>query len=108
MNGTIPGPTLYVNPGDQLIIEFYNDLHLDLDLLEDNVEDGDVTASDTESYDDETYVHNKVSVPNESNLHFHGLFVSSTLPSDDTTLVIKPGESYVYNTTIPYNHLPGF
>jgi len=53
------------------------------------------------------YKHNSYSVPNESNLHFHGLHVSGEVPSDDTTLVVPPGESYQYMTTLPEDHMPG-
>ena len=51
LNGTLPGPTLYVNPGDTLIINFYNDL--------------------VAGVNDVPYTHNELSAPNESNLHFH-------------------------------------
>jgi FtsP/CotA-like multicopper oxidase with cupredoxin domain len=86
LNGTLPGPTLYLNPGDKLIVDFYNDLAADPSQI---------------------HRHNEFSVPNESNLHFHGLHVSGELPSDDVTMAIKPGGYYRYVTTLPKDHLPG-
>mmetsp|Transcript_51951 Transcript_51951/g.125252 ORF Transcript_51951/g.125252 Transcript_51951/m.125252 type:complete len:544 (+) Transcript_51951:357-1988(+) len=85
-NGTIPGPTLRVKPGDTLNIRFLN-------LLQDQ---------------GVPYRHNTISAPDESNLHFHGLYVSGELPSDDTTVVVKAnGDSFEYTTTIPSVHHPG-
>ena len=86
LNGTLPGPTLRVRPGDKLIVDFYNDLPVEQNL---------------------PYIHNEFSAPDESNLHFHGLHVSGELPSDDATLVVPAGQSYRYMTTIPSDHLPG-
>lgn len=88
LNGTLPGPVPYLNPGDTLVIDFYNDLEAD-------------------PLKDETYRHNNFSAPNETNLHFHGLHVSGELPSDDVTLVVKPGDHFQYITTLPEDHLPG-
>ena len=84
-NGTVPGPTLVVSAGDTINLHFINQ------LADQGVE----------------YVHNEFSAPDETNIHFHGLHVSGEEPSDDATLVLGPGESYAYNTTLPANHLPG-
>ena len=85
-NGTIPGPTFRVKPGDTLNIRFIN-------LLQ-----GQGVG----------YRHNQLSAPDESNLHFHGLYVSGERPSDDTSIVVQPdGGSYEYTTTIPQVHHPG-
>ncbi|CAB9509169.1 Blue copper oxidase CueO [Seminavis robusta] len=86
LNGTIPGPTLRLHPGDTLIIDFYNALQ---------------PGTDSE------YRHNEYSAPDESNLHFHGLHVSGELPSDDVTMSVAPGQRYRYITKLPKDHMPG-
>jgi len=65
LGGQFPGPTLRLRAGDTLQIAFSNDLS-DQGL---------------------TYVHNRYSGVDDSNLHFHGLYVSGELPSDDVTYV---------------------
>lgn len=84
-NGTLPGPTLVLSPGDVLNVKFVN-------LLEDQ---------------GIPYRHNELSAPDESNLHWHGLHVSGEAPSDDALLVIPPGETYEYTSVLPQNHHPG-
>lgn len=81
----VPGPTLRLKRGDELHISFHNK------LVDQNL----------------PYVHNQVSAPDESNVHFHGLHVHGELPSDDVTYVVKPGDSYNYMTTLPQDHMPG-
>jgi len=84
-NGQYPGPTLRLKAGDELQVHFTNQ-------LEDQ---------------GRPYVHNEMSAPDETNLHFHGLHVSGELPSDDVTYVIQPGDSFDYVTVLPDNHLGG-
>lgn len=86
-NATFPGPTLRLKPGDILRVEFQNKL-----------EDQGLATS---------YIHNQFSAPDESNLHFHGLHISGELPSDDVTHVVKPGQRYTYETTLPDEHMGG-
>ena len=45
--------------------------------------------------------------PDVSNLHFHGLHTSSTLPADDSTLPVGPKAEYTYVIEIPADHAPG-
>jgi FtsP/CotA-like multicopper oxidase with cupredoxin domain len=84
-NGQYPGPTLRISPGDKLQLNFSNSL----------------------SDQNAPFVHNGMSAPDETNLHFHGLHVSGELPSDDPLIVIGPGESFVYETVVPREHLGG-
>lgn len=84
-NGSFPGPTLLVRPGDLIRLTLENR------LPESNV----------------PYRHNEYSAPTETNMHFHGLWVSGELPSDDATLVLRPGTSFQYSTQIPDTHSPG-
>eukprot|EP00287_Rhodomonas_sp_CCMP768_P005127 CAMPEP_0196740098 /NCGR_PEP_ID=MMETSP1091-20130531/29045_1 /TAXON_ID=302021 /ORGANISM="Rhodomonas sp., Strain CCMP768" /LENGTH=490 /DNA_ID=CAMNT_0042085031 /DNA_START=156 /DNA_END=1628 /DNA_ORIENTATION=+ len=85
LNGTIPGPTIRLMPGDVFSIEFQNK------LADQGIQ----------------YEHNAYSAPDESNIHFHGLHVSGELPSDDTTVVVSPGQSRQYSTQLPASHMPG-
>lgn len=84
-NGMFPGPTLRMHPGDELRVNFTNAL----------VDQGI------------PFVDNELSGPDETNIHFHGLHVSGELPSDDTTHVVRPGESFAYFTLLPNDHMPG-
>lgn len=86
INGIVPGPTLMLSPGDQLDVTFYNKC---------------------EQQDSAVHLHNNLSFPDESNLHFHGLHISGNLPSDDPSLVVGPGDKYEYHTTLPLEHMPG-
>eukprot|EP00756_Hemistasia_phaeocysticola_P064943 Hpha_TRINITY_DN8173_c0_g1::TRINITY_DN8173_c0_g1_i1::g.171977::m.171977 len=85
LNGTIPGPTLRVKPGDTMMVDFVNQLE-DQGLV---------------------YVHNEFSAPDESNIHFHGLHISGELPSDDVTVPVLPGQRMRYVTTLPDYHMGG-
>lgn len=84
-NGDLPGPTFRLQPGDTMKVTFVNDLN-DQGL---------------------SHINNCISSPDESNLHFHGLYISGELPSDDATLVVSPGQNYSYSTKLPENHMPG-
>ena len=85
-NGSLPGPTLRLQPGDTVVIEFCN-----------NLPPGRGNP----------HANNQISGPDETNLHFHGLFITGELPSDDSLLTVLPGECYTYNTTLPQEHLGG-
>ena len=84
--GTLPGPTLKVNAGDTMRILFQNKLQEQVGQNENE---------------------NEFSIPDTSNLHFHGAHVSGELPSDDVTLKVEPGSEYQYETHFPTNHMPG-
>lgn len=82
-NGTLPGPTMRLSAGEYLRIDYANELM------------GEEGTND---------VPNDFSVPDNTNLHFHGLHVSVKLPSDDTELGILPQESYKYEVFLPKYH----
>ena len=86
LNGTLPGPTIRVKAGDRMRILFQNRLPAQPNAKK---------------------VHNEFGYVDESNLHFHGLHVHGDLPSDDTKLVVGPGEVFQYETTLPDDHMPG-
>ena len=84
-NGELPGPTLRIKAGDVLNVRFENN------LIDQGI----------------GFVHNSLSAPDESNLHFHGLHISGELPSDDVSLHLSPGQAYDYLIELPADHLPG-
>ncbi len=87
--GTYPGPTLKVRPGDRLRIALVNDLPdavnpVLLSRDRDDTPTGQIT-----------------------NLHVHGFHVSPKSPSDDVFLDIAPGTTFHYEYQIPANHPTG-
>ena len=86
LNGIAPGPTLRVNAGDRLKVFFENQMEEQATAVEN---------------------HNAYQLPDTSNLHFHGPYISGELPSDDVTMGLHAGESYQYDTMFPEEHMPG-
>ena len=86
LNGSVPGGTVHVFPGDDLRVTFRNDLSAQPGARK------EVNAYQT---------------PDTSNLHWHGAHVSSRRPGDDAKLVVAPGESYEYTIEVPEDHMPG-
>jgi FtsP/CotA-like multicopper oxidase with cupredoxin domain len=85
--GTLPGPTLRVQPGDTLRIKLSNDLP--------------PNRSDPLAYPD---------LPqqlNTTNFHFHGSHVSPDGISDNIFRVMQPGQSYDIEIAIPDDHTRG-
>ena len=85
--GTIPGPTLRLQPGDALKIRFHN-------LL---------PASRDEDPRDEDLPHHL----NSTNFHFHGAHVSPEGISDNIFRVFEPGQSYDIEIDVPADHPSG-
>src|SRR4051794_37060731 len=87
--GSYPGPTLRVRPGDRLQIALVNDLPDTVNpvLLSRDRQDNPV--------------------PQITNLHVHGFHVSPKSPSDDVFLDIAPGTTFHYEYEIPANHPTG-
>jgi L-ascorbate oxidase len=44
---------------------------------------------------------------NDTNMHLHGLHVSSTLNSDNVFLTVQPSSEFTYEYEIPATHSPG-
>jgi len=85
-NGSVPGPTLAVRPGDKLSILLVNDLE---------------APSGPDAMN--TFHH-----PNFTNLHVHGLHVSPQTPGDNVLDInLRPGESFRYQYRLPVDHSPG-
>ena len=85
--GTAPGPTLRLKPGDVLRIKLIND-------MPPNRDPGPVDHSLPHDF-------------NTTNLHSHGLHVSPSGISDNVMRVMEPGESYDIEIAIPSDHIPG-
>jgi FtsP/CotA-like multicopper oxidase with cupredoxin domain len=85
--GTIPGPTLRVKPGDVLRIKLINDMPPNRDP----------------SPADHSLPHHF----NTTNLHTHGLHVSPSGIADNVMRVMEPGKSYDVEVAIPSDHIPG-
>ncbi|MEW6281343.1 MAG: multicopper oxidase family protein [Candidatus Eremiobacterota bacterium] len=86
-NGTIPGPTLRVKPGDLLRVHLVNNLPANTDPLPADI--------------------NIIHHPGTTNLHTHGFHVSPRSPSDNIFLVIEPGQNSTYEFRIPADHPTG-
>jgi FtsP/CotA-like multicopper oxidase with cupredoxin domain len=87
--GTYPGPTLKVRPGDRLRIALVNDLPDAVNPV--------LLARDRDDR----------AVSQITNLHVHGFHVSPKSPSDDVFLDIAPGTTFHYEYEIPANHPTG-
>jgi FtsP/CotA-like multicopper oxidase with cupredoxin domain len=85
--GTIPGPTLRVKPGDVLRIKLINDM--------------------PPNRDPTPIIHSLPHQFNMTNLHSHGLHVSPSGISDNVMRMMKPGKSYDIEIAIPADHIPG-
>jgi FtsP/CotA-like multicopper oxidase with cupredoxin domain len=89
-NSGLEAPTLVVNPGDQLIIHFTNNLPVPAGLTP-NVNPCDGMMG-----------------PNVTNIHFHGTDISPTCGQDEVLrTLVNPGQSFDYNVTIPADEPPG-
>jgi FtsP/CotA-like multicopper oxidase with cupredoxin domain len=110
-NGVVPGPVITVSPGDTLVYTIVNNLEANAPERGQNRgvasagsdDDVDCTAEDCEFNSINQYTH-----PNVTNLHTHGLHVSSQQPGDDVLHTrISPGETYTYTSKLPDDHMGG-
>jgi FtsP/CotA-like multicopper oxidase with cupredoxin domain len=85
--GTVPGPTLRLKPGDVLRVRLVNDLPPNRDAAP----------------IDRSLPH----LLNNTNLHTHGLHVSPDGIADNVMRVMEPGQSYDVEIAIPPDHVPG-
>lgn len=85
--GTIPGPTLRLKPGDVLRIQLINDL--------------------PPNRDPAPVIHSLPHQFNTTNFHSHGLHVSPSGISDNVMRIMEPGKSYDIEIAIPADHVRG-
>lgn len=88
-NGTVPGPTLKIRPGEELRIRLVNELP---------------PRADDHCGRDQV---NRPHCFNTTNLHTHGLHVSPLAPSDNSFLKIGPRTEYEYCFQVPKFHPAG-
>ncbi len=82
---TIPGPTMYMTPGETYVLTFKNTL----------------------PYAEPSQEHNVLKDPNITNIHTHGLHVSGETPGDDVTRLINGGYCGDYVYDIQADHMGG-
>jgi FtsP/CotA-like multicopper oxidase with cupredoxin domain len=82
---SIPGPTMYMTPGETYVLTFKNTL----------------------DFEEPSHDENEFKDPNISNIHTHGLHVSGETPADDVTRVINGGFCGDYVYEIPSDHMGG-
>ncbi|MGI8486067.1 MAG: multicopper oxidase family protein [Thermomicrobiales bacterium] len=98
--GSVPGPTLRVRPGDTLRIKLVNKLG----EMPDGIASNSPFQIMPEAGDGQQMEHG---YEGDTNLHLHGFHVSPDEPSDDVFIRVKPGDSYQYEFHIPSNHPAG-
>lgn len=87
-NGTFPGPTLVVRPGDMIDIRFTNK----------------IVFAEADHEDNYGRPPRKT---NEANLHYHGMHLSPVGTADNMLVTVQPNESYRYLFEIPHDHPAG-
>lgn len=100
-NGSLPGPTLRVRPGDRLRVLLTNAMKPSGTPDEGSPPPGYITPDPG---------HGGASVQQAqtfTNIHTHGLQVSPKSPGDNVFLRLRPGQSYKYEYQIPDDHPPG-
>ena len=105
-------PTLRVNPGDTLLIHFFNQIPSGLNPAVPNAMPGMPAGMQMTLQPKDT---NASSACNGgamnasvSNLHFHGLNVSPVCHSDEVVnTLVQPGQEFDYSIQIPANEPPG-
>ena len=99
-------PTLQVNPGDQLIIHFVNDIPASSaakSTMPGMVMKANASSGTTTSACDATAV-----ASTSTNLHFHGLNVAPTCGQDEVIhTLIQPEQTFDYTVQIPSNEPAG-
>jgi FtsP/CotA-like multicopper oxidase with cupredoxin domain len=87
-NGTFPGPTLVVRPGDTLEIRFTNKIVFD--------QAGTKPGYGRPPRDS-----------NATNLHYHGMHLSPIGTEDNMLIVVHPNDRYRYQLEVPLDHPAG-
>jgi FtsP/CotA-like multicopper oxidase with cupredoxin domain len=104
----LEGPTLRVNPGDQLVIHFQNLLPVPSSSSTANNMAGmkmSLTSGDAASASPAC---NGMMSASATNIHFHGTNVSPVCGQDEVLhTLVQPGQNFDYNVQIPANEPPG-
>jgi FtsP/CotA-like multicopper oxidase with cupredoxin domain len=110
-------PTLRVNPGDTLLIHFYNQLPASLNPVVPAITATGASAHSMAGMQMTLHSHDSTDssacdggamTAAVSNLHFHGLNVSPTCHSDEVVnTLVQPGQEFDYSIQIPSNEPAG-
>ncbi len=105
----LEAPTLHVNPGDQLIIHFQNNLPAaTASQLMQGMKMPMVHVADSPSTANSDCPGSGVMTAETTNLHFHGMNVSPTCGQDEVVhTMIQPGDTFTYDVQIPQDEPPG-
>ena len=112
-NTGLEAPTLVVNPGDNLIIHFTNELPA---VAASNMSDNMASMKMTLANDSATGAATTSTSPacngsmgtNVTNIHFHGTNIAPVCGQDEVVrTLVQPGDSFDYNVTIPTTEPPG-
>src|ERR1700734_1318397 len=112
-NAGLEAPTLIVNPGDNLIIHFTNNLPVaTASSMSDNMASMKMTLANDSALGAPTPstspACNGSMGTNVTNIHFHGTNIAPVCGQDEVVhTLVQPGESFDYNVTIPTNEPPG-
>jgi FtsP/CotA-like multicopper oxidase with cupredoxin domain len=103
----LQAPTLRVNPGDQLIIHFQNDLPAASAASAGAVMAGMTMALSSPATSSNSACNGTMSA-SATNIHFHGTNAAPVCGQDEVVhTLIQPGQSFDYNVQIPQNEPPG-
>jgi FtsP/CotA-like multicopper oxidase with cupredoxin domain len=110
-NGTpVEAPTLRLNPGDQLVLNFTNDISVTGRLPKSRhapmkpMEMGDVKGAKAQN---DPCLGGMV-MDTSTNIHFHGLNIPPVCHQDEVIkTVIQPGQPFQYSFQVPPNDPPG-
>ena len=105
----LEAPTLRVNPGDQLIIHFQNDLPaVSATSASDNMAGMKMSLSPRTATTSSSSPCNGTMTATATNIHFHGTNTAPVCGQDEVVhTLIQPGQSFDYNVQIPQNEPPG-
>jgi len=116
-NGTVPGPTLRVRPGQLLHISLVNGLaergNTQNEVLNVTGYGDPLSLSNLSDWYNESSFHEAMGTGtlfgwvNTTNLHLHGLVVSAAIHADDVLIAVEPGNTFEYREPVPANHMGG-
>ncbi len=108
-NNGVEAPTLVVNPGDNLIIHFTNDLPAAASSsASDNMAGMKMTLSNNDATTSTSPACNGTMGTNVTNIHFHGTDIAPVCGQDEVIhTLVQPGQSFDYNVQIPADEPPG-
>jgi FtsP/CotA-like multicopper oxidase with cupredoxin domain len=102
-------PTLVVNPGDNLIIHFQNDLPAASSASSGGMAGMNMSlAAGSAATTSTSPACNGAMGTNVTNIHFHGTDIAPVCGQDEVVhTLVQPGESFDYNVTIPADEPTG-